>query len=57
LAGLGEVAKVDRELVEWDYGEYEGRRSDEIRLERPDWQLFRDACPDGESPEQVAGAR
>jgi broad specificity phosphatase PhoE len=54
LAGFGEVAKVDRDLVEWDYGEYEGRRSDEILAERPDWQLFRDGCPGGESPEQVA---
>jgi broad specificity phosphatase PhoE len=54
LAGFGEVAKVDRDLVEWDYGEYEGRRSYEILAERPDWQLFRDGCPGGESPEQVA---
>jgi broad specificity phosphatase PhoE len=43
-------------LVEWDYGDYEGRRTVEIRQERPDWQLFRDGCPGGESPEQV-GAR
>ena len=54
LAGFGAVAEVDRDLVEWDYGQYEGRRSDEIRAERPDWQLFRDGCPGGESPAQVS---
>ena len=54
LAGFGAVAEVDRDLVEWDYGQYEGRRSDEIRAERPDWQLFRDGCPGGESPGQVS---
>jgi probable phosphoglycerate mutase len=54
LAGFGEVAEVDRDLVEWDYGQYEGRRGAEIRSERPDWQLFRDGCPGGESPKQVA---
>ena len=54
LAGFGSVAEIDPDLVEWDYGEYEGRRSVEIHLERPDWQLFRDGAPGGESPEQVA---
>ena len=54
LAGFGAVAEVDRDLVEWDYGQYEGRRSAEIRAERPDWQLFRDGCPGGESPGQVS---
>src|SRR5205085_31148 len=54
LAGFGAVAEVDRDLVEWDYGQYEGRRTAEIRAERPDWQLFRDGCPGGETPEQVA---
>ena len=56
LAGFGPIAEVDRDLVEWNYGEYEGRRASEIRAERPDWQLFRDGCPAGESPHQV-GAR
>ena len=56
LAGFGTRAAVDKDLVEWDYGEYEGRRSAEILAERPDWQLFRDGCPGGESPQQV-GAR
>jgi broad specificity phosphatase PhoE len=46
--------KVVRDVVEWDYGDYEGRRSVEIRMERPDWELFRDGCPGGESPQQVA---
>jgi len=54
LAGFGAVAEVDKDLVEWDYGQYEGRTSAEIRKERPDWQLFRDGCPGGESPHQVA---
>lgn len=54
LAGFGAVAEVDRDLVEWDYGRYEGRRTDEIRVERPDWELFRDGCPGGESPKQVS---
>jgi len=56
LAGFGAAAEVDRDLVEWNYGEYEGRRTAEIHAERPGWQLFRDGCPGGESPEQV-GAR
>jgi probable phosphoglycerate mutase len=54
LAGFGNVAEVDRDLVEWNYGQYEGRRTAEIRLERPDWRLFRDGCPGGEMPDQVA---
>ena len=56
LAGFGAVAEVDRDLLEWNYGQYEGRRTAEIHTERPDWQLFRDGCPGGESPDQV-GAR
>jgi probable phosphoglycerate mutase len=54
LAGFGSVAEIDRDLLEWNYGEYEGRRTDEIRTERPDWNLFRDGCPGGESPNEVA---
>jgi probable phosphoglycerate mutase len=53
LAGFGTVAEVDPDLVEWDYGQYEGLRSDEILAQRPDWQLFRDGAPGGESPAQV----
>src|SRR5256886_6069615 len=56
LAGFGDAAEVDSELVEWNYGAYEGRTSAEIHAERPDWQLFRDGCPGGEMPDQV-GAR
>ncbi|HET8923556.1 MAG TPA: histidine phosphatase family protein [Candidatus Acidoferrum sp.] len=53
LAGFGAVAETDPDLVEWNYGQYEGRRSAEILAERPDWQLFRDGCPGGESSAQV----
>ena len=56
LAGFGALAEVDRDLLEWNYGHYEGRRTAEIHVERPDWHLFRDGCPGGESPSQV-GAR
>lgn len=56
LAGFGAVAEVDPDLVEWNYGDYEGLRTAEIHMKRPGWQLFRDGCPDGESPEDV-GAR
>jgi broad specificity phosphatase PhoE len=56
LAGFGTAAEVDRDLLEWNYGDYEGRRTADIHAERPDWQLFRDGCPDGESPHQL-GAR
>ena len=56
LAGFGAVAEIDPDLVEWNYGEYEGRRTVEIQRKRPDWQLFRDGCPGGESPREV-GAR
>src|SRR5437660_8594259 len=56
LAGFGAVAQRDRDLVEWNYGDYEGLRTSEIRGKRPDWQLFRDGCPNGESPQQI-GAR
>ena len=53
LSGFGAVAEVDPDLTEWDYGEYEGRPSVEIRRERPTWDLFRDGCPEGESPTEV----
>ncbi len=56
LAGFGGAAVVDPDLVEWNYGAYEGRRTDDIRMERPDWQLFRDGCPGGESVAEI-GAR
>ncbi len=56
LAGLGARARGDADLLEWDYGPYEGRTTAEIRTERPAWDLFRDGCPGGESVEAV-GAR
>ena len=56
LAGFGSKAEVDRDLLEWNYGQYEGLRTKEIRERRPNWQLFRDGCPGGETPDQV-GAR
>src|SRR5437016_7469582 len=54
LAGFGSSCAIDADLVEWNYGKYEGRLTTEILAERPDWQLFRDGCPDGESPPQIA---
>jgi broad specificity phosphatase PhoE len=56
LAGLAHRAVIDADLVEWNYGEYEGRRTADIRAERPDWELFRDGGPGGETPRQI-GAR
>lgn len=53
LAGFAGVAVVDPDLVEWNYGEYEGRTTAEILKQRPDWELFRDGCPGGETPAQV----
>lgn len=54
LAGFGAVAEIDRDLVEWNYGDYEGRHSADVHRERPDWELFRDGAPGGESPAQAA---
>jgi probable phosphoglycerate mutase len=56
LAGFGTVAEIEPDLVEWNYGEYEGRRRVDIHKERPEWQIFHDGCPGGESPGEV-GAR
>ena len=54
LAGFGAHAEIDPDLVEWNYGEYDGKLTVDIRKERPDWFLFRDGCPGGESPEAIA---
>lgn len=54
LAGLIRQAETEPDLAEWDYGAYDGRRSVDIRKERPDWNLFRDGCPGGETPAQVS---
>ena len=56
LAGFGDRAVVDPDLLEWDYGDYEGRTSREILAERPGWLIFRDGCPHGEAAADV-GAR
>jgi probable phosphoglycerate mutase len=56
LAGFGDVALVEPDLVEWNYGAYEGKTTAAIRKERPDWDLFRDGCPGGESVAEI-GAR
>jgi len=53
LAGFGKLAVIDNDLAEWDYGEYEGKRTAEIRAVRPDWDVFRDGCPGGESVAQI----
>jgi broad specificity phosphatase PhoE len=53
LAGFGAAAEVEPDLLEWNYGNYEGQTTPEVRTQRPDWQLFRDGCPGGESPEEV----
>lgn len=54
LAGLGDRAENRDELLEWDYGDYDGLTTPEIRQERPDWRLWRDGCPGGETPDRVA---
>ena len=54
LAGFGAQCRVDAELVEWNYGAYEGRKTAEIRRERPEWDLFRDGCPDGEQVADIS---
>ncbi len=55
LAGFAEVAQLTPDLMEWDYGEYEGRLTSDIRRDRPGWPLFRDGCPGGESIAMVGG--
>jgi broad specificity phosphatase PhoE len=54
LAGFATVAEIDPDLVEWNYGAYEGLTTAEVRQQRPDWDLFRDGCPEGEGPADVA---
>jgi broad specificity phosphatase PhoE len=54
LTGLGPQAEIDPDLAEWDYGDYEGKLSSDIRMGRPDWNAFRDGCPNGEMPAQVS---
>ena len=54
LAGLGAAANIEPDLAEWDYGDYEGQRSADIRKQRANWNVFRDGCPGGESVAQVS---
>jgi len=54
LAGFESLAELDQDLIEWNYGKYEGRITAEIHEERPDWRLFRDGCPGGETAKDVA---
>jgi probable phosphoglycerate mutase len=54
LAGLGKAAKIEPDVAEWHYGDYEGRSSTEICQQRPDWTIFRDGCPNGETPAAIA---
>jgi probable phosphoglycerate mutase len=54
LAGLELRAEIEPDLSEWDYGDYEGQRSVDIRKVRPDWNIFRDGCPNGETPAQIS---
>jgi broad specificity phosphatase PhoE len=56
IAGYAPAAEVDRDLLEWNYGDYEGKKRSEILASRPGWIVFRDGCPNGESPAEV-GAR
>lgn len=53
LASYGDVAEADPDLVEWNYGEYEGLTSAAIHAARPGWSVFRDGCPGGETPEEI----
>ena len=53
LAGFGAVAEIEPDLAEWDYGDYEGLRRDEILRRQPDWNIYRDGCPQGESPAAI----
>ena len=54
LAGLGGAMEIEPALAEWDYGDYEGKRASEIHQLRPDWNIYRDGCPQGESPAQIS---
>ncbi len=53
LAGFKAVSEIEPDLLEWDYGDYEGQRPIDIRKARPDWNVFRDGSPSGESPTQI----
>jgi probable phosphoglycerate mutase len=54
LAGFGQVSSLDHDLVEWNYGQYEGKTTQQVHLQRPGWEIFRDGCQGGESVSDVA---
>lgn len=54
LVGFGAVARVEPDLQEWDYGDFEGRTTADIRTKQPGWHLFQNGCPRGESVEQIS---
>lgn len=54
LVGLDKVSEIEPDLAEWDYGDYEGKRSVDIRKDRPDWNVFQDGCPHGEMPAHIS---
>ena len=55
LAGLSASSRIEPDLAEWNYGDYEGLRSADIRLSHPDWNVWRDGCPNGETPADLSG--
>jgi broad specificity phosphatase PhoE len=54
FAGMSPAAEIEPDLAEWDYGDYEGKNSAEILQTQPNWNLFRDGCPSGETPAGVS---
>ncbi len=54
LAGFGDAAEIDPNLMEWNYGDYEGKRTVDIRQDRPGWNVWRDGCPQGETPANIS---
>ena len=54
LVGLGGQEEIEPDVAEWNYGDYEGKLSSDIHLTRPDWNIFHDGCPNGETPTQVS---
>ncbi|MGO9265329.1 MAG: histidine phosphatase family protein [Candidatus Binataceae bacterium] len=54
LAGFGAAEEIDPDLVEWNYGDYEGKRTVDIHEERPSWNVWRDGCPHGETPANIS---
>jgi broad specificity phosphatase PhoE len=53
LVGLTGIPKIEPDLAEWNYGDYEGKKSVDIRQQRPNWDVFQDGCPNGEMPSQI----